>query len=963
MKRNQSNSHRPLLQVLGTAVLAAALVAGPGLAGVAFAVESSPPPTTDSSSAPVPESATTASVSPTAPVATQLPTAPTAAAPVPQSRITKESMAAVVGVGGAEMGQSSARVTAASSSASFKKLSTEALATEGTWMPTFGVQGQDVSGHQPNVDWQQQWNMGSRFAYVKATEGSYLTNDIFTSQYQGSRSVGMIRGAYHFAIPNWSSGSEQARYFVQNGGGWTADGYTLPPVLDFEFNPYAGRTDIPGWWPGNTCYDMSPSQLASWVRDFGNTMQSLTGRLPVIYTNTNWWNQCLGNPSGFGDYPLWVAAYPISPTNNAGAIPTASWSTYSIWQYSSTGPFAGDSNVWNGDYASLKTFASSGIPTEAVRAIDVFRSSTPSLGAQTSDTVCGLRDGGCFRAYQAGIVMWSPSTGAQPSLTGPIRDAWAGSGYENSGLGYPTSGVICGLKDSGCFQNYQGGSIMWSPASGAYSVPFGAIRDYWAARGYENSGLGYPVSNQTCGLKSGGCFQLFQAGSVLWSPSTGARLVKAGPLLDAWSRTGFENGLLGYPNSEESCSASSCTQNFSGGTIGWTSASGAWPVFLAMGDAWKAARSKGDPIGFPVGAEVCGLRSGGCYQLFQGGTLMFSPTTGVYPLTGRMLEYWQKSGFENGRLGYPTSPATCGSVQTECRQAFEQGVVGYSATTAPQTVPTGPMAAGWERFGWGPGGLGYPTSSQYCGLKDGGCFQTFVGGALMHSPLTGAQPSLLGPIRDLWQKSGFENGALGYPASTVLCGLVDGGCFQNYSTGTVMWSSVSGANAVMFGPVRDAWVGSGYEAGKLGYPVSAQICGLRNNGCFQNFAKGTVMYSASTGAQAMTSTPIRERWAASGFESGTLGYPTSEPICGLRNGGCFENFEKGTVMWSSASGAHSIMPGAIQQSWAGQGFETGGLAYPTSSQTCSADRTSCSQSFQGGSITWTASGGAKIRLN
>ncbi|WP_461171824.1 FG-GAP-like repeat-containing protein [Arthrobacter sp. Z1-9] len=228
-------------------------------------------------------------------------------------------------------------------------------------MPTFGIQGLDVSGHQPNVDWQQQWNMGSRFAYVKATEGNYYTNPSYSSQYQGSRNVGMIRGAYHFAIPNWSSGADQARYFVQNGGGWSADGYTMPPVLDFEFNPYEGRT-INGFYFGNTCYNMSPAQLQSWVRDFGNTMRSLTGRLPVIYTNTSWWNQCLGNPAGFGDYPLWVAAYPSSPTNNAGPVPTASWSSYSIWQYSSTGPFAGDSNVWNGDYSQLKTFATGMAP-------------------------------------------------------------------------------------------------------------------------------------------------------------------------------------------------------------------------------------------------------------------------------------------------------------------------------------------------------------------------------------------------------------------------------------------------------------------------------------------------------------------------------------------------------------------------------------------------------------------------
>lgn len=280
-------------------------------------------------------------------------------------------MAQAIGRGGAEMGQRSGRVAGSAAIASGSKVpQTQALTTEGTWTPTFGVQGLDVSGHQPSINWQDQWNLGARFAYVKASEGNYYTSETFGSQYQESRSVGMIRGAYHFAIPNWSSGADQARYFVQNGGGWSGDGSTLPPVLDFEFNPYAGRT-ISGFYFGDTCYDMSPAQLTAWVHDFGNTMLSLTGRLPVIYTNTSWWNQCTGNAPGFGDYPLWVAAYPGAPSNNAGPIP-ASWENYSIWQYSSTGPFAGDSNVWAGDYAGLQRFATGTpppVPTDPTRKV------------------------------------------------------------------------------------------------------------------------------------------------------------------------------------------------------------------------------------------------------------------------------------------------------------------------------------------------------------------------------------------------------------------------------------------------------------------------------------------------------------------------------------------------------------------------------------------------------------------
>ncbi|MFD2362231.1 MULTISPECIES: lysozyme [unclassified Arthrobacter] len=349
MKRNPSQSRHPAVRLIAVGLLASSLVASPSLLSIASAVEPTPTPTIPST---LPATAQPDPSAPSPPASSAFPE------PAPTSpSAPAQSMAEAIGAGGAEMGQRSARVTGSSTSDASRRLSIESLGSEGTWTPTFGVQGLDVSGHQSSVDWQQQWNMGARFAYVKASEGNYYTNPSYSSQYQGARGVGMIRGAYHFAIPNWSSGADQAQYFVRNGGGWTSDGYTMPPVLDFEFNPYEGRT-INGFYFGNTCYDMSPSQLQSWVKDFGNTVRSMTGRLPVIYTNTMWWNQCLGDPSGFGDYPLWVAAYPSSPTNNAGAIPTGSWAAYSIWQYSSTGPFAGDSNVWNGDYAALQRFAS-----------------------------------------------------------------------------------------------------------------------------------------------------------------------------------------------------------------------------------------------------------------------------------------------------------------------------------------------------------------------------------------------------------------------------------------------------------------------------------------------------------------------------------------------------------------------------------------------------------------------------
>ena len=118
-----------------------------------------------------------------------------------------------------------------------------------------GLPGMDVSSYQGNVNWSAAWNNGARFAYVKATEGTYYTNPSFAQQYNGSYTVGMIRGSYHFARPDTTTGAAQANYFVDPGGGWSKDGRTLPGALDIEYNPY-----------GATCYGLSQSSMREGAR-------------------------------------------------------------------------------------------------------------------------------------------------------------------------------------------------------------------------------------------------------------------------------------------------------------------------------------------------------------------------------------------------------------------------------------------------------------------------------------------------------------------------------------------------------------------------------------------------------------------------------------------------------------------------------------------------------------------------
>ncbi len=142
--------------------------------------------------------------------------------------------------------------------------------------------GMDVSSLQSTVDWATAAANGAKFVYIKATEATGYVNPYLTSQYTGAYAAGIIRGTYHFALPDRSTGAAQANYFLSHLGDWSPDGKTLPPMLDMEYNPY-----------GVTCYGQSPAQLAAWIAEFSNTVNAATGRYPTIYTTTDWWTYCL----------------------------------------------------------------------------------------------------------------------------------------------------------------------------------------------------------------------------------------------------------------------------------------------------------------------------------------------------------------------------------------------------------------------------------------------------------------------------------------------------------------------------------------------------------------------------------------------------------------------------------------------------------------------------------------------
>ena len=104
-----------------------------------------------------------------------------------------------------------------------------------------------------------------------------------------------------------------------------------------------------------------------------------------------------------------------------------------------------------------------------------------------------------------------------------------------------------------------------SPATGSHDVG-GAILSTYRALGGPAGKLGYPVTDQACGLPGGGCYLHFQGGSVYTSPGYGSHAV-SGRIRDAWAASGWERGPLGYPVEGARSVPGGQAQRFQGGLL------------------------------------------------------------------------------------------------------------------------------------------------------------------------------------------------------------------------------------------------------------------------------------------------------------------------------------------------------------------------------------------------------------
>lgn len=223
--------------------------------------------------------------------------------------------------------------------------------------PNVNPTGIDVSDYQGTVNWSSMASAGVKFAFLCTHHGSGANDTQFVTNVTNSKAQGIITGGYYYANPasptlSLSDADTQAETFaslLQQGYG-TGQYGDLLPIVDIEDNSSKVAA-------GQTTLDMTVADLLSWVNEFRNHFESITGRKLMLYTgdyfvrnqrnNFNWDDSLNGPAAGTSGNPLrnmhlWIQGYIEYARYQGYVMPVqGGWTRWQAFQYYDKGNVGG----------------------------------------------------------------------------------------------------------------------------------------------------------------------------------------------------------------------------------------------------------------------------------------------------------------------------------------------------------------------------------------------------------------------------------------------------------------------------------------------------------------------------------------------------------------------------------------------------------------------------------------------
>lgn len=200
----------------------------------------------------------------------------------------------------------------------------------------YEVHGIDISHYQTAIDWENLKSVSIsgdtihfKFVFIKATEGTWLEDQLFDEHWENAKKHNKIRGAYHYLHVNRDI-NKQAYSFINKIKLERGD---LPPVIDIEEHK-----------------NISKAKIVKAVKTFAAILEKRYHTKPIIYSNRNFIEDYLSDD--FDGYTFWVAHY-FEPEIKIEEVKWKFWQHTDKASLMTTGSRI-DANVYRGSINDLK---------------------------------------------------------------------------------------------------------------------------------------------------------------------------------------------------------------------------------------------------------------------------------------------------------------------------------------------------------------------------------------------------------------------------------------------------------------------------------------------------------------------------------------------------------------------------------------------------------------------------------
>lgn len=172
--------------------------------------------------------------------------------------------------------------------------------------------GIDVSNYQGWIDYTRVKEAGIEIVYIKSSEGQYIVDAYFRTNYTNAKANNLKVGFYHFVRARTiEEGILEAEHFAKTISGTTSD---CKLAMDFE-----------------TFGDLTSDQVNEISLAFLRRVKELTGKEMVVYSDT-YSARTVFSQELASQYPLWVAEYGVERPESNGK-----WNEWIGFQYTDRG--------------------------------------------------------------------------------------------------------------------------------------------------------------------------------------------------------------------------------------------------------------------------------------------------------------------------------------------------------------------------------------------------------------------------------------------------------------------------------------------------------------------------------------------------------------------------------------------------------------------------------------------------